>query len=373
MANRRYYAIDHLRTGMMFVVMFGHPILPYVTVPRSFKDPSTHIGFDIAAVFLYAFAMQAFFVTAGFAAALLLDKKGNLGLWQNRFSRIFLPLLIAYILITPVMRGAYDFAKTIVEFNSISAGWSVLLEGEWIRWSKLYHLWFLLSLLLFTALAMVGLSLLKRLDLTKRISAWTGNILDGYRGILLLAVIASLTTVPSYILGTGSGTHWSMQLTLFGYFVLGWLLYWHQDIIHSWQYRWRLPLVIALVMLPLCVWTSRARLFDEHNIDFIIGIVAGISNGVLGLCMTVALVGWFHLRLDRASNVGEGLGQASYWIYLIHFPIVVAAGGIVSVLQAPAVIKYLATLSIAIPLIAISYYWLVLGTPLRYIIAGKKR
>ncbi len=373
MTHRRYYAIDHLRTGMMFVVMFGHPLLPYVTVPRSFKDPSTHPAFDAMAIFLYAFAMQAFFVTAGFAAALLLERKGSGGLWRNRFSRIFLPLLVAYILLTPLMRGAYDFAKTVVEFESISAGWAVFAAGEWLRWSKLYHLWFLLSLLLFTGLAVTGLWLIRRFNVSERLAGWTASQLEGYGGILRLGILASLMTVPSYIVETGSGTHWSMQITLFGYFALGWFLYGEQQIIDSWRSRWRQMLMVVLVALPVCVWGSRARLFAEDSIDVSMGIVAGIANATVGLAMTVALVGWFHTRLDRPTRVGESLGRASYWVYLIHFPIVVAAGGIVVVLDAPAVVKYLATLAIAIPIIALSYYLLVLRTPLRYSIAGMAR
>lgn len=373
MANRRYYAIDHLRTAMMFVVMFGHPMLPYLTVPRSFKDPSNHFAFDVVAVFLYSFAMQAFFVTAGFAASLLLEKKGQDGLWRNRFSRILLPLLVAYLLLTPLMRGAYDFAIEVVEFNSLAAGWDIFLAGDWIRWSKLYHLWFLLSLLLFTGLALAGLSLLRRAELIGKFSIWTANILQGYGGMLTLTLLVCSSTIPSYVLESGSGTHWSMQITLFGYFALGWFLFAHQEVMHSWQSRWQIPLFVALIVLPICVWASRVRLFDENNIDIVMGLLAGATNGVLGIGMTIALIGLFHLRLDKPTKIGELLGQASYWVYLIHFPIVVAAGGVVSVLDAPAIIKYLATLAIAIPIIALSYYVLVLGTPLSSIIAGKRR
>jgi len=373
MDRHRFYAIDHLRTSMMFVVMFGHPLLPYLTVPRSFKDPSTHIGFDVVAVFLYSFAMQAFFVTPGFAAALVLAKKGHVGLWQNRFKRIFMPLLLAYILITPLMRAAYDFAKAVVKFDSIDAGWAALLTGEWIRWSKLYHLWFLASLILFTALALLCIWLFKRLKLDEYLSNWLSPYLLGFRGIALLTLLVSLTTIPAYIFDTGSGTHWSMQITLFAYFALGWFLYKQQNVIQSWQVRWRPPLVTALIALPVCVWASRARLFDENNIDLIMGLLAGITNGVLGMCMTVALIGWCHLKLNKPSKIGEGLGQASYWVYLIHFPIVVFAGGIVAVFDTPALFKYFATLALAIPLIALSYFTLVLGTPLRHIIIGKKR
>ena len=314
MTQRRYYAIDHLRTGMMFVVMFGHPLLPYVTVPRSFKDPSAHPAFDVAAVFLYAFAMQAFFVTAGFAAALLLQRKGSGGLWRNRFSRIFLPLLVAYIVISPLMRGAYTFAKAVVETDSVGGGWAAFTAFEWVRWSKLYHLWFLLSLLLFTGLAMAGLWLIRRFDLSQRLSSWWSAWLAGYGGVFALCVLASLTTIPSYIVESGSGTHWSMQITLFGYFALGWFLYGEQQIVDGWRERWRPPLLVALLVLPVCAWASRLRLFGEDNVDVVIGILAGTSNAVVGMMMTVALVGWFHARLDRPTGLGESLGQASYWV-----------------------------------------------------------
>jgi hypothetical protein len=53
--------------------------------------------------------------------------------------------------------------------------------------------------------------------------------------------------------------------------------------------------------------------------------------------------------------------------------VVVAAGGLVVVLDMPVIFKYFATLAIAIPLIALSYYVLVLGTPLKYAIGGKTR
>ena len=155
-AQTRYHTIDHLRATMISIVMFGHAIMPYMTIPRSFKDPMTHIGFDVAAVFLYAFAMPVFFVTAGFSTALVRDRKGTSLLARSHFQRIFLPLLAAYILISPLTRAAYQFARNVVLSGSLQAGLDKVLLGDWIRLGKTYHLWFLASLLLFSALA-IGL------------------------------------------------------------------------------------------------------------------------------------------------------------------------------------------------------------------------
>lgn len=373
MSTDRYYAIDHLRTCMMFVVMLGHPLLPYVTVPRVFNDPSAHIGFDYFAVFLYAFAMQAFFVTAGFSAALVLQRKGALALWKNRFFRIFLPLLFAYICISPLMRGAYQFSAGVVEHDSISAGWTIFMEAEWLRWSKVYHLWFLVSLLIFTGLSCIGLWLLNQTKLTEKLSRNTSTLLLSRYGIFSLITCMSIITIPSYILDTGRGTHWSMQITLWMYFILGWFIYQNNSVISMFKNIWLKNLLVAIAVLPICIWATRERLFNEQNIDLTTGLVAGIANGILGICMTIALIGWFYINLDKNSRLGEEFGKASYWVYLIHFPIVVAVGGLVSIIDSQAMFKYIITIAISIPIIAGSYFVLVLKTPLRYIIVGKSR
>ncbi|MEM1261074.1 MAG: acyltransferase family protein [Pseudomonadota bacterium] len=373
MSAPRYHAVDNLRTGMMFVVMFGHPLLPYVTVPRSFKDPSAHPAMDVVAVFLYAFAMQAFFVTAGFAAALILDRKGMRGLWQNRLTRIFVPLLGAYLILSPLTRGAYTFSKGVIAGDSLSAGLAAFATLEWLRWSKLYHLWFLLSLLLFTALAVAWVMLLRHAGIAIVVRQAAARWLAGWSGFLMLLALAAITTIPAYIDATGDGTHWAMQITLLGYFSLGWLMYLEQDLIRFWQTRWRLPAATALVSLPICVWASRVRLFNENDIDVPFGIVAGVSNAAIGLAMTVALIGWFHVHWERTTATSRLLNQASYWVYLIHYPVVIAAGGIVAIVTAPAVVKYLLTLVIAIPVIALTFTVLVLGTPLRGLLVGGPR
>ena len=133
MTNRqpRYHAIDHLRATMISIVVFGHALLPYVTLPRAFKDPQTHVGFDVIAIFLYGFAMPAFFVTAGFSTALIHRRKGLRGLARNRFLRIFVPLIAAYIVISPLTRGAYRFAKHVVYSGSLQGGIDEVMLGEY--------------------------------------------------------------------------------------------------------------------------------------------------------------------------------------------------------------------------------------------------
>ena len=368
----RFHAIDNLRTAMMFVVMFGHPMLPYVTVPRSFKDPATSVGFDAVGIFLYAFAMQVFFVTAGFTAALVRERKGVAGLWRNRLGRIFLPLLVGYILLTPLTRAAYDFAKAVVAGGTLAAGMDVFAAGEWLRWSKLYHLWFLLSLLLFTALALFGARVLRGSPLASALQRLVARATASRWRTLWLTLALTITTAPAYVYGAGSGTSPWMQVTMFGFFAFGWLLYAERDLLVRFKAGFAPELIAVVLVLPLCVWSTQLRLFNEDTVDIPIGLLAGATNALVAAAMTFALLGIAGRYFDKATPASIWLGDASYWVYLVHLPIVVAAGGAFAVLDAPAIVKYLATLAVAIPLILASYR-LVAITPLGPVIAGTRK
>lgn len=374
--RRRYHAIDSLRATMILIVMFGHALLPYVTVPRSFKDPQTGIGFDAVAVFLYSFAMQVFFLTAGFASALVYERYGAAGLARNRLRRIFYPLLVAYLVITPLTRAAYDFSKEVVASGSIGAGVELLLLGDWLRWGKAYHLWFLVSLLLFSALA-VGFRRLLIVALGERVAALAAasrGLFASSSGPVMLALLVALPTVPAWIVGAGEGTSPFMQATMFGFFVLGWLLYLHRELLPDMpRHTWR-SIAIAVAVVPAGVWSSRLRLFAADETAIGTGLVAGITNSIMAAFMTFGLLGLYQARASGESAIGRYLSDASYWIFLIHFPLVIGVGGALAIMPWPAVVKYLVTVAVVAPLVLLSYHYGVRKTPLNRIIgAGRKK
>lgn len=374
-AGVRYYAIDYLRAAMISCVMFGHALLPYVTVPRSFKDSQTSIGFDAAAIFIYSFAMPAFFVTAGFAAALLYAKRGLRGLVRNRVQAILLPLLISYPLLSPLTRGAYAFAKEAAATGSIDAGIDVLLLGDWLRWSKAYHLWFLVSLLLYTALAVLlrrGLLQVcgRRIDIVR-----TGArrlIASRWRG-LLLSLLAMIGMLPAYVFYDGDATTPPMQAALFGFFVFGWLLYANRDLLPELRRgSWQL-IAVAVALLPLATWGTRIRLIAVDELQLTAGVVAGATNAALAALMTLGLLGVFQQRFDkRPSVLGQYVSEASYWIFLIHFPLLIAVAGLFSVTPFAAIVKYLLTLLVVVPLVIATYHFGVRATPLGRMLKGRK-
>ena len=356
--HSRFHAIDHLRATMISIVMFGHAILPYMTIPRTFKDPQTHVGFDVAAVFLYGFAMPAFFVTAGFSTALIFYRKGARGLLRNRLLRILVPLIVAYIVLTPLTRAAYIFAANAATSGSIQTGLEAVTAGDWLRWGKVYHLWFLVSLLIYTAMACglrAGVLRLAGNAARSGLSA-LGRLLESrWRGVYLTLAIA-LMMVPAYVLFGSDATTLPMQLALFGFFLFGWMLYLQRDCLSVLRnYRWE-SVIVALLALPAAAWSTRTRLLDHGDVQPIVGIVAGLSNSVLAAFMAFGLLSIYQSRFNTYSGFGRYVSDASYWIFLVHFPLVIAVGGAWSVTGYSALVKYLLTVSVMVPVVIGSYH-----------------
>ncbi|MEL7296308.1 MAG: acyltransferase family protein [Pseudomonadota bacterium] len=348
--------IDRLRTLMMCLVMVGHAMLPYVTVPRRFNDPAAHVIFDSIGILLYAFAMPAFFVTAGFSAAALLANKGVRAFWHNRLVRIGLPLIIGYLILTPLTRAAYQFASA-ASTDGLAAGFAAISTLDWLRYSKLYHLWFLATLILFSGLTQVTLIIWQRLPRSRHEKAQ--QYLDGNTGqpwlFWVLIVVAAVPSALSYVSGTGQGTDGWIQVMLWLFFASGWWLQGAPNILaklNIGQLRYWLTLLIAV---PVCVVSTRQRLFAEDQTDLISGLLAGVSSAAIGVCATALLLAAFRNEQNKQRPFVDYLSAASYWVYLVHYPIIVFVGGLVSVLAWSAGWKYLATLTIAVPIVLGSF------------------
>ncbi len=368
----RYHMIDHLRATMISIVMFGHAILPYVTIPRSFKDPMTHIGFDVIAVFLYAFAMPVFFVTAGFSTALVHDRKGGAILARSHFNRIFLPLIAAYIVLSPLTRAAYQFAKHAALSGSLQVGLDKVMLGEWLRLGKAYHLWFLASLLLFSAMAVGVRWLVLKSGYAQSIRNASRRIFTSRWRAPLLTVVIGLWMAPSWAIYGSDSTVLPMQFTLFGFFLVGWLLYLHRDLLPTFREHAWSPVIVSLAVLPVAAWSTRVHLLTLDEPQLWIGLVAGISNSVMAVFMMFGLLGIYERHFSQHSRLGTYVSDASYWIYLMHYPLLIAVAGALSVTPFSSGIKYLMTVGIVVPIVIGTYHYGVRATRVGAWLKGKK-
>ena len=127
--ERRYYGLDALRGAMMMLGIVLHAAMFYIAAPPPgmpiVGDRNNSVLFDGIVAFIHSFRMPAFFVLAGFFAALLVEKRGLWGTYKNRLARVAAPLAAGLVTVLPVALwfmllfafavrfGTYDLVPTL--------------------------------------------------------------------------------------------------------------------------------------------------------------------------------------------------------------------------------------------------------------------
>jgi peptidoglycan/LPS O-acetylase OafA/YrhL len=374
--SARYDALDCLRASMMLLGVVFHAALPYTTLPIwYFKDARTEPAFDFVVLSLHAFRMPLFFVMAGFFGALLYDRRGPGGLIRNRVVRILLPLAVGWIVLGPLVRMGLRFARTVDRSGSLAAGLEAIDVRHLVS-RQPYHLWFLADLLLYYAAA-VGLAwALRRLrpGTRQRLDGLVRSTLrDAWRPIPL-----ALSTLA--LLGPCAWQHdhddlegtLCVQGALFLFFGFGWLVHVHRDLLatfprHAWQ-----QIAMAVILLAVPVTLARQALASPAGGEPVVRVAIAGTASVAVWLLVVGIMGVFLRHLNRPIATLRYLSDGSYWIYLIHLPLVVWAGGVLAVTAMPAWAKLLVTLAVTTPIMLVTYHYGVRFTALGTVLGGTR-
>lgn len=370
----RYHAFDSLRASMMLLVCVCHAALPYVTIPLTVNDPSAHLAFDVLVVSIYGSCMPVFFVITGFFGALLHERRGTAGLLRNRAWVVALPLAVGYLTIVPATRGAEDFAVAVAASGSVREGLDLLARWDWVRLDKAYHLWFLLALTVYYPVVLGARWTLARTSATVReplaralrravASPWRA----GFHALAIVALLLAAEAAPGPV---GKGA--CQQLALLSFFGLGWLLFGWRDLLPRLERRAWVPLTIAAGALPVLTWALRrtnSQAFGEAGPAI---LVAGVAGAAFAACAVYGLLGVFLTRFGHPWRATRYVSDASYWIYLVHFPLVLFVGGALSPLDLPAGLKYALVLVVVTSLLLASYHVGVRNTLIGRVLNGAR-
>ena len=271
------------------------------------------------AEFIHLFRMPAFFMVAGYFAALLLARREP-GAWlKGRATRLAIPFVTCLLLLNPLMNLAceisvYPRAQAWSSFlhNSATSG------GYWVR-----HLWFIIVLLYCcagTALAMKAAPSLRQAMLSARIDRWAARY--AVPVLLLVAVLLGLWQAGAveafYMAGLATnGPQQIMRLDeliqFAPWFLLGLMLA-RAPRLRERLYRLSIP------MVAIAVLASVASLIGVGHLGPMQGrFLATIAALFLTQCAIAAC----HELADRPHPLVEKLVDASFTIYLFHMPIII--------------------------------------------------
>jgi len=373
--NERVYSLDALRGIMMLLGILIHASITYGTIDYEAAWPlkdtkSNHLSFDMIVSFIHAFRMPVFFVAAGYFGALLFYKKGSMGMIRNRINRILFPLAAGVLIIYPLVVFAFVYSNTAI--SGATDAWqqatSTITAGNFLPF-RTVHLWFIYYLILFSAAGWLIDNLLNRMPkvmnavdtLFKKIilNFWVCSLCSG------LLVFLCLYWMGTTFLKTNTTfeIEAAVFVTYFVFYGMGWMLYRTDSLKQFSHHCWAQLGIATLLFLignfapwPNAAWTLLVNqvITAVYTPLFVFGFIALFQT-------------YFYSYSRRLSYLME----ASYWVYIVHLPIVAFIPGLIGSFALPVLIKFLIVFSATTLICFVSYHYLVRGSFIGMFLNGK--
>ena len=360
---------------MMMLGLVLHTSVSYMSVLPAdsgwpYQDAQTSPVFDWMVEFIHVFRMPVFFTVAGFFAAYLLETRGAPAFLRHRWNRIGIPLFVGVLVMLPATGGAMFYATQFSAQPPPSMADMQAASSD-VLWNNiLLHLWFLYYLLLFCVAAVLLALPVRRVPERSRIAFLDIFGRSVNRGmIFILAALSGiiLYRMESWVYDYHGGLLPPARILLSYalFFFFGWLLYLRRDALDGFKRPAWFNLAAGIVLFlihrhfhdagcgDMVVCNPNATREHAGAIVFLAPAIWFLVYGFLGI---------FLRYLDTPSTRWRYLLDASYWMYIVHVPVVMVLPTFLAPVALPAGIKFVLVLSVATILILISYHYCVRST-----------
>ena len=373
-AGDRVHYMDNLRALAMLAGVVFHAALAYSPLMHPIwpvADAGRAVAVDALAWFLHMFRMPLFFVVAGYFAALLVARRGMGGLFRNRCVRVLLPLLLFTPLAVASMGWLTEQAAATVAHPSPALAWirgHIDEHGAMPSMPGWVHLWFLFYLMLFTLLVWVGTTLeLGRIG--ARLAALPPAVLVLATSLLLALALAG-TGVPWPAPEFFLPALWA--LAFFGaYFALGYQVFRRPALLERLRPHSSWLLGGAVAAYAVLFWSTGG--FANAQPSPLRQFLHAALQASAGCWMTLWCLLAARRWLDGRSAAMRWLADASYWVYLVHLPVLFAVQYRLLDLPMHWAAKFALSTMSTLVLSFASYQWLVRHTPIGRLLNGSKR
>lgn len=384
----RIHALDAVRGFALTLGVFFHASMSFVPgqqiwfVMDTERSPVMTFTFFV----LHIFRMTTFFIIAGFFGRMMLERRGAAGFMRDRGKRIGLPLVLFWL---PLMAS---FAGIVIWFLYQTYGSPEHFppapaprSSNPIDNVPLTHMWFLYLLLWFYAAALGLRWLSERLDR----GAFAGRMIDGAirflaripGGALLLGLPFAVASAlaPSWMMYVGIPTPDNglipnpQALVQYGLaFGFGWFLHRQIGLLKDWERAWPVNLGLAVALsIGLAAYNGPVPVLTPAAHDWRTAAYA-VAYGFAAWAWAFGLIGAAMRFLSGHSPWRRYLADASYWIYIVHLPLVMALQTIVAPFGWPWFVKYALIIAVAFPIMLATYEWFVRYSWLGAILNGRR-
>lgn len=387
--NARLDYLDAVRAFALLLGIVFHSSLSFVPqyIGWAVMDISTSDAVSTFVLVSHSFRMELFFLIAGFFGHMTLHKRGTGSFLKSRLSRIAIPFIVGWFILRPLivsgwvmgaesLRGDVDILKgLLIGIRSLESLPSGFLTGS--------HLWFLYYLLIITGTALLLRGLF---EYNQTLSQKAKNAADSLVqwiasspfSIVALAIptAISLNFMNTWGMDTPDTTlspHVPAALVYGGFFCFGWLLHRQAGLVEKFS-----RLSIARIAICLAS-TGAAIVLSAYEMDLgnpRIGFYKAafsLSYAFMMWTLVALCIGLFKRYFDRPSKTVSYIADASYWLYLVHLPVVVWLQVAAAELEFHWSLKLGGISALTIALGLLSYHFFVRSTFIGATLSGQRK
>jgi glucan biosynthesis protein C len=358
----RLVFLDNLKILFAILVVFQHTRVTYgMTGSWYYIESAPLDAFSI--VFFYIVTsfggmfqsslLGLFFLMGGYFTPISYDRKGARSFWKERLLRLGVPLLLYIFIINPIiMYSLFFFGLYAHPLPSDIIGFLTYFGP----------MWFLVVLLLFTAVYTIYRQLTKSRVFQNQIHKKYS--IPKYRYLLLLAICLGIITFFIRILSPIDQYPYGIPLAnilqyilMFSVGIIAVRYNWVQKMTKYHVKIWLFTIVITILAFGLYFFLI---LGVNANFSVLLGgftipaLLFAILDNILCMGMIFVLIKGFYAKFNKQGKILRNLAPSAFNIYLIHAPILVLVAVAFSSLPLIPVIK----LAIVFPLTVLVCYLL---------------
>ncbi len=391
MPTLHHQRLDYLDAARAFALMLGivfHASLSFmpVFIGWAVMDVSTSSFVALFVMIAHSFRMELFFLIAGFFSHMSFHQRGAPHFVRSRMLRIAVPFVVGWFFLRPLLVSAWIMGGESMRgepniLSGLQAGFASLAQLP----TDLFvgtHLWFLYYLLLISA-AVILLRFILGLyqpvqqlpQLTDSVMRWIGN------SNLAVFALAIPTAICLWFMN-----HWSVDtpdktlvpnipvlLVYGGFFLFGWLLHRQSALIeHFSRLTWTKVILCLGVTIATSMIYDLALKFTHPHYYLLKGIFV-VCHAMMMWLLVALTLGLFKRFCDRPNKVIRYLADSSYWLYLIHLPIVIFLQIAFAELSWHWSIKLASISLLAVVISIVMYDLLVRPTAIGQLLNGKRQ
>lgn len=354
----RFHDLDALRAFAMLLGIVLHatvfllpgaeptPLWP-VQLDYAYEVEPARNPYAYVLLLIHGMRMPIFFMLSGFFTAMMWQSRGLRRLGEHRLKRIGLPLLIFLFTIIPLTY----WLSWPDEFTPLA--WLT----AWLL--GLFHLWFLLYLLVMAAAFMI----LARLGLQFRHWGWW--------------LLIPLTLLPQYFNQHGFGADTPATLLpepqIIGlysvFFVFGIFFYQRGIAVQRW---WTWGILPALIIFPFgLLFTYPDRAAGGVAAAWT-PYAAALLKCAYAWLMLFGMMGLFRWAMAKERFWVRYMSDASYWLYVAHVPLIIAGQQLAAAADANPHLAFALILGGATGILLLIYQLGIRYTPIGTMLNGKR-